>query len=446
MSQRLRYPLLFTALLALLVAAWAGLLRIGWLLPTTGGLAAAHGPLMVSGFLGTLIGLERAVALAALGRRWVYIAPILSALGVVTSLLGLPVGPWLLTAGSFALIAVFGEIIRRQPASFTYTMGFGTVLWAAGNVLWLAGWPIFQVVWWWGGYLVLTIAGERLELARLTRFPRWAMRAFFALIGVYVVGLLVLTFSPQGDLGTRIVGLALLLIALWLLRFDIARKTVRRTGLTRFIALNLLIGYVWLVVSGLLVLIFGQQAAGPIYDAQLHTLFLGFVFGMIFGHAPVIFPAVLGREIRYGPHFYGHVGLLHASLALRVAADLAGLIVLRRWGGMLNAVALLLFLGVTVVALRKGSVESRSDEGEYTQARLTQAIQEAICGTNALFPRLARQSDLLGGRPAAAGAARGRQSQGGRRGSGTRRPDPRPCRRRRRLSLPRRRGTDGGGR
>ena len=197
MLQRLRYPLLLTALLALLVAAWAGLLRIGWLLPATGGLAAAHGPLMVSGFLGTLIGLERAVALAALGRRWVYIAPILSALGVVTSLLGLPIGPTLLTAGSLALIAVFGEIIRRQPASFTYTMGFGTVLWAAGNVLWLAGWPIFQVVWWWGGYLVLTIAGERLEMARLTRFPRWAMGAFFALIGVYVVGLLVLTFSPR---------------------------------------------------------------------------------------------------------------------------------------------------------------------------------------------------------------------------------------------------------
>jgi hypothetical protein len=352
--QRLRYPLLLIALLALLVAAWAGLLRIGWLLPTTGGLAAAHGPLMVSGFLGTLIGLERAVALAALGRRWVYIAPILSALGVVTGLLGLPIGPWLLTAGSLALIAVFGEIIRRQPAAFTYTMGIGTVLWAVGNVLWLAGWPIFQVVWWWGGYLVLTIAGERLEMARLTRFPRWAMRAFFVLVGVYVVGLLVLTFSPQGDLGVRIVGLALLLIALWLLQFDIARKTVWRTGLTRFIALNLLIGYVWLAVSGILVLVFGQQAAGPIYDAQLHTLFLGFVFGMIFGHAPVIFPAVLGREIRYGSHFYGHVILLHASLALRVAADLAGLIVLRRWGGMLNGIALLLFLVVTVLALRKG--------------------------------------------------------------------------------------------
>ena len=62
---RLRYPLLLIALLTLLAATWAGLLRIGWLLPAPGSLAASHGPLMVSGFLGTLIGLERAVALAA---------------------------------------------------------------------------------------------------------------------------------------------------------------------------------------------------------------------------------------------------------------------------------------------------------------------------------------------------------------------------------------------
>jgi len=352
MIQRLRYPLLLTALLTLLAAAWAGLLRMGWALPATAGLAASHGPLMVSGFLGTLIGLERAVALAALGRRWTYVAPILSGLGALTSLAGLPVGPWLLTAGSLALIAVFGEIVRRQPASFTYTMGLGATLWAAGNVLWLAGWPLFHVVWWWGGYLVLTIAGERLEMARLTRFPRNAMVAFFALVGGYVAGLLALSFTPLVAAGARIVGLALLGVALWLLRFDIARKTVRQAGLTRFIALNLLIGYGWLVVSGALTLLAGQQAAGPLYDAMLHTLFLGFVFGMIFGHAPVIFPAVLGREIRYGAHFYNHVILLHASLALRVAADLAGWADVRRWGGMLNGVALLLFLIVMALSLQ----------------------------------------------------------------------------------------------
>jgi hypothetical protein len=67
---------------------------------------------------------------------------------------------------------------------------------------------------------------------------------------------------------------------------------------------------------------------------------------------------VLGRPIEYGPHFYGHVGLLHASLCMRILADLLGLVILRQWSGMLNGVALLLFLGVTVVALRKGRVES----------------------------------------------------------------------------------------
>lgn len=352
MADRLRYPLLLIALLTLLAAVWAGLLRIGWVFAGSASLIAAHGPLMVCGFLGTLIGLERAVALAQLGRRWTYAAPLLSALGALTSLFGLPIGPWLLTAGSLALIGVFGEIVRRQPAAFTYTMTFGAVLWAAGNVLWLAGWPLFQVAWWWGGYLVLTIAGERLEMARMTKFPRWAMGLFFALIGLFVVGLLLLTFTPLAAAGAAIIGLAFVLIALWLFRFDLARKTVRRTGLTRFIAANLLIGYGWLAVSGILLLVYGQQAAGPLYDAQLHTLFLGFVFGMIFGHAPVIFPAVLQRAISYGAHFYGHTILLNVSLLLRVAADLAGLPDLRRWGGMLNGIALLLFLVVMASALR----------------------------------------------------------------------------------------------
>ncbi len=353
MSTRLRYPILLVALLTLLAATWAGLLRIGWALPATGSLAAAHGPLMVSGFLGTLIGLERAVALAALGRRWTYIAPFLAGLGALTTLAGLPVGPWLLTAGSLALIAVFGEIVRRQPAAATYTMAFGAMLWAAGNVLWLAGWPLFRVAWWWAGYLALTIAGERLELARLTRFPRDAMIAFFALLAACVAGLLLLSFTPLADAGTRIVGAGCLLLAAWLLRFDLARKTVRQRGLTRFIAVNLLLGYGWLAVSGILTLAAGQQAAGPLYDAMLHALFLGFVFGMIFGHAPVIFPAVLGRTLSYGAHFYGHVILLHASLALRIVADLAGWFDLRRWGGMANGIALVLFLVVTALSLRR---------------------------------------------------------------------------------------------
>jgi hypothetical protein len=110
---RLRYPLLGVALLTLLAAIWAGLVRIGWVLPATVTLASSHGPLMVSGFLGTLISLERAVALASLGQRWAYAAPVLSALGAIATLLGLSFGPYLLTLGSAALIVVFAEIVRR---------------------------------------------------------------------------------------------------------------------------------------------------------------------------------------------------------------------------------------------------------------------------------------------------------------------------------------------
>ena len=65
--------------LALLAAMWAGLLRMGWVWPPLRpSLAAVHGPLMVSGFVGTLIGLERAVAL---GKKWAYTAPLLTGLG-----------------------------------------------------------------------------------------------------------------------------------------------------------------------------------------------------------------------------------------------------------------------------------------------------------------------------------------------------------------------------
>ena len=57
-------PLVALAALALLAALWAALARIGVDMPALPvPVVAEHGPLMVSGFLGTLVSLERAVAL-----------------------------------------------------------------------------------------------------------------------------------------------------------------------------------------------------------------------------------------------------------------------------------------------------------------------------------------------------------------------------------------------
>ncbi|MEW6566565.1 MAG: hypothetical protein AB1449_00065 [Chloroflexota bacterium] len=83
-----RTLLLAVALMALLVGMWVGLMRLGWGVPGwSAQLPLAHGPLMVSGFLGTLIGLERGVALR---QRWMYLAPGLTGIGGLALIAGGP--------------------------------------------------------------------------------------------------------------------------------------------------------------------------------------------------------------------------------------------------------------------------------------------------------------------------------------------------------------------
>ncbi len=350
--RRVRFPLMGVGMLTLLLALWAGLLRLGWTLPSPRpALAGVHGPLMVAGFLGTLISLERAVAL---DRAWMYGVPALHGVGALALVIGGAGGPaaLLLTAGSVGLMAIFAVIVRRHPALHTYVMAAATVAFFIGNVVWLLGQPVARAVPWWAAFLVLTIAGERLELGRLLRLSSAVQAAFLGGTVLFAAGvaLSLLAF----DVGVRVAGLGMLALALWHLRFDIARRTVHQTGLPRFTALCLLTGYVWLGLGGILALLWGGVTGGLGYDAIWHAVFLGFVFSMIFGHAPIIFPAVLNVAVPYTARFYVHFGLLHASLLMRVVGDLLGLYAWYRWGGLLNALAVLLFLVNTVIQVRRG--------------------------------------------------------------------------------------------
>jgi hypothetical protein len=330
-------------MLALLGGIAGGLVRLGWAVPANAWLVAYHGPFMVSGFLGTVIALERAVAL---GTGWGYTAPVATAVGAVLLMAGLPAGVWLLTLGSAITLVTLAAIVERQPALFTITMAVGGACWTTGQILWLAGWPIHRVVFWWVGFLVLTIAGERLEMTRLLVLGHLP-RAAFGVTALMLVGGLAWSAVAQAG-GVRLTGASLVGLAAWLGMFDIARRTIRQSGLTRFIAASLLSGYGWLAVGGGLMLPLGATAAGPWYDAVLHAVLVGFVFSMIVGHAPIIFPAVLGVRIAYRPAFYAHLALLHASLLLRVAGDLAVWPGGRAWGALLNGAAVVLFLGNTV--------------------------------------------------------------------------------------------------
>ncbi|MCK6579212.1 MAG: hypothetical protein L6Q98_14030 [Anaerolineae bacterium] len=355
----LRYPLFAGVLLMLAAAGWAALQRAGWALPEIRPtLVGMHGPLMIGGVFGALISLERAVAIAALmrsPRHWAFLAPFFSAAGgVVLLLVGAePAAKLLLLAGSACLGAVYLRTItvRRYWSLYTVMMGLGAVLWLVGNLAWAAGQPIYVAIHPWLGFIVLTIVGERIELSRVLRHSRRTEQLLMAAAAVYIGGVL-LALIDLG-LGVRLSGLGALLLALWLIRFDLARRNARQTGLARYIALCLLIGYVWLGVSGILAIAFGAVYAGLQYDAFLHAVAAGFVLSMVFGHAPLIFPALTGRHIAYSSLFYLPLILLHAAVLLREISDLAGAFDGRMWASLLNAAAVVIFFGVVAAgALR----------------------------------------------------------------------------------------------
>lgn len=350
-----RLGLLGLGAASLLAGLTGALVLLGVSMPTaTARLAGSHGPLMTLGFLGTLIALERAVAL---DRRWGYLAPLSSGLGGAALVLGLPalLAAALLTLGGALFVAMYVAFDRIERSLHTSVQGLGALAWAGAALLLLAGRPVTAAIPWLAGFLVLTIAGERLELSRLGRPSDRARAAFSAIAAVFCAGIVVTVLAP--DVGVRVAGSGLLGLAIWLARYDLARRTVRTPGVTRFVALSLLAGYAWLAVAGACWLVFGAAGltgvgAVAAHDTMLHALFLGFVISMVFGHAPIILPAVLRLPLPYHAWFYAHLGLLHTSLVLRiVGGDLLGDGAAWRLGGVLNVVALLLFLGSSAVAM-----------------------------------------------------------------------------------------------
>lgn len=348
-----RKPFLMLGAVSLLAGLAAGLARLGWDLPALAW-ADIHGPLMVCGFFGTVIGLERAVAL---NRSWGFAAPAATALGGIALLAGWPLhGAFLLLAGSAVFLSMAVAVTRRQPEPFTKVMALGAFCWVVGNALWLSGAMVAEVVALWAAFLVLTIAGERLELARFLPPSTWRLPLLapaLLLVGVGAVQSVV----AAGPAWT-VLGLGLMALVAWSLWHDVARRTIRQNGLSRYVAVCLISGYVWLGIAGLLMPELDAGLAVPAYDAALHALFVGFVFSMVFGHAPMILPAVLGVRLSYHPVFYGPLALLHLSLALRLAGDLLELTPWRQWGGLANAIAIVVFIAVTlsrVLAARRAT-------------------------------------------------------------------------------------------
>jgi hypothetical protein len=350
-----RILLMLPAALALLTGLDAALVLLGLPAPvSTDRLPQVHGMLLVIGFVGTVIALERAIALR---RPYGFMAPALTGIGSVLLLspAPLPVGKSVQLLGMIALIAVYVPLWRRQRDVAVLVQAFGAVLAVGALVLWLGAIPMPVLLPWVIGFIVLTIAGERLELARLG-MGRDADRNL-ALLGLgLTLGVVSSLLWPPA--GYPMLGLGLIALTIWLATHDVARHTIRSAGLPRFIAGCMLAGYSWLAVTGSIWLLTGPAPAGARYDAVIHAVFLGFTISMIMAHAPVIMPAVLRRPLPYHPVMWLPAIGLHASLAARLwIGDSLGVRPVWQAAGVVNIVSLLTFLMIAVWSAARAEVE-----------------------------------------------------------------------------------------
>lgn len=347
---RQRVPLLVMGVVSLALGILGGLWRIGWEPPLPGTQPATfHGALMAAAFFGTVIGLERAVGAA---QRLAYLGPLFAGIGGIATAFGAPhvLAAALLVAGAAVLASLSCAAWLRQREPHRLIVCAGALAAVGGNTLWLAGFPASEALGGWIAFLVLTIAGERLELSHLRRPSASALRLLATLAAALVAGALALPLDWR--VGSIFTGVALAGISFWLLANDVARRNLQHHGLMRFAAVSLVGGYVWLGIGGLLLPF--AAPAGFLYDAALHAVFVGFVFAMVIGHAPMIFPGILKIAVPYTRLFYVHLALLNATLVLRIVGDLAQRPEWRAWGGLGNALALALFLLATATSAWRG--------------------------------------------------------------------------------------------
>jgi hypothetical protein len=210
---------------------------------------------------------------------------------------------------------------------------------------------------WWMLFLVFTIVAERLELSRF--LPQSKLRSWSLI--VILAAIFIAAFIPFHAGGNWCLAGSIALVACWLVKFDMAFKSIRNKGQHRYSGLLLITGYGWLLVTAILLPVQQQLLFG--YDAFLHSFFLGFVFSMIFSHAPIILPAIAKLPVKiYRPILYAWFGLLQVSLIVRIIADVNADSTCRSYAGLVNGITILLFFITVALIVRRevGKKKTRS--------------------------------------------------------------------------------------
>lgn len=331
-------PLVLLGLLGGIAGGWIKLGSPILPIPESG---INHGLLMVGGFLGTLISIERAMVMKK--KAWLFI-PFLSGISTIFFLIGQDqVGIIALLTGSLGLSVIMQVQVIRHTHFHSILLYLGAVCWFIGNFFaWHFG-LIAAGSTWWIGFLLFTIVGERLELSQFLPVPSWSKKALGALLGLFFIGLIL----PFHGTGNEVMGVAVLLISVWLLIFDMAKVAAKKKAQFRYIGIGLRVGYLWLGAQGLILLL--MESHPLFYDLVLHTFFLGFTFSMIWAHAPIIFPTIFGiRQTPYHRILWWPWILFQGTLLGRIGFGLAENFEWRKIMGISNGYLILLMFGFMV--------------------------------------------------------------------------------------------------
>lgn len=350
-------------LLSLLTGIFSGWFRIGWNLPIALP-SGEHGALMVGSFLGTLICIERSVSYP---NKTALLVPAINALSIIFFLLNMPKTAYMfLVLGGAGLTGIYYMVYVKHKGKHLLIMMVGAMCYLTGSAV-LFGTSFYpSAIMWWMAFLFLTITGERLELSRFTLLKNTAIKqsVLIILISLFIISI----FLPfHSNLGSLLSALSMIGAAVWLFKYDMARHSLKKPGQSFYSGLLLITGYIWLVLTGLF-FAFGAYF-GSFYDSSLHGFFLGFVFMMIFAHAPVILPAVLKLNVSpFGKSLYIWYGLLNVTLVFRVIIFIPELAPYKHWAGMLNGIAIIGFFVNMIILARLAKRKFKASEANSPQA------------------------------------------------------------------------------
>ncbi|QHT68336.1 hypothetical protein GXP67_17655 [Rhodocytophaga rosea] len=327
--------LLPVAILSALTGVVTGLYRIGWVgFPANA--AGEHGAIMVGCFMGTLISLERAVALQ---NRYALFVPAIGVGSLIAFLAGFKEAAYILLIITSIGLTGITFYLQSRLSSTGFVIAFtGAICWLLGNVM-LVLWNMYPVaVSWWMGFILLTIVSSRLKSSISPEAAKFKFTTLYLVIGLVTAGLLM----PFHGTGRYVMGAGLACTALWLLKYDAARESMKGEEVNRYSGLLILTGFMWLFITGIFML--WGDLYGPLYDTVLHSFFIGFLFSVVMAHGPLILPNILALPIKpFHKLLYIWSVLLQGSLIVRIIANFLAEFELRKWSGVLNGIAILVF-------------------------------------------------------------------------------------------------------